>query len=129
LKERIPLIYEINSGKEIFLLGCGSGFNDKILGQYQDKIYSMEAVGINVFSTMKLNGVRLEINPENRIRLVCLFASVKKLNDLNLQKRCKICYGYFPSYPLSLDIFCGDPKCYERYVSRYTSLVYKNISE
>lgn len=33
---------------------------------------SMEAVGINVFSTMRLNGVKMEINPVNNIYLVSL---------------------------------------------------------
>jgi len=45
------------------LYGCGSGFNGSP---------SMEAVGINVFSTMKLNGIKLELHPSNYVYLVCL---------------------------------------------------------
>lgn len=131
LKKRVLIIYEINPKKEIYLLGCGSGFNDKKVGQYQEKISSMESVGINVFSTMKLNGIKLEINPINKIRLICLFSSIEKLNGLNLQKKCKLCNEYFSSSPLSLDLFCGRSECFEVCVSKryYLSLTYKNISE
>jgi len=129
LKERVAFIYKINPEKEIFLLSCGSGFNDQEIVKYQDKIYSLESVGINVFSTLKLNNIKLEINPEKRIRLVCLFASVKKLNGLNLQKNCKICSSYFSSYPLSLNLFCEKTKCYDYYASHHGSYAYENISK
>jgi hypothetical protein len=54
------------------LLGCGSGFNNKDIKRYQKEVYSMEAVGINVLSTLRLNKIDFEIRPKNKILLVCL---------------------------------------------------------
>ncbi|MFW9872943.1 MAG: DUF2284 domain-containing protein [Candidatus Thorarchaeota archaeon] len=66
--------------KKIYIISCGSGFKDKFLNSIQNKIYSMEAIGINVFSTMKLNGLRMEILPENKLYLVGMLCSDKPLN-------------------------------------------------
>lgn len=77
LKKRIEKIYRSNRNS-FYVIGCGSGFNLS----FQKKVYSMEAVGINVFSTMKLNGVALEINPIHSIRLICLLCSKKELTPI-----------------------------------------------
>lgn len=58
-----------------YVFGCGSGFKLN----HQDRVGSMENSCINVFSTMRLNGIKLEINPKNWIYLVNLICSKKKL--------------------------------------------------
>lgn len=59
-----------------YLIGCGSGL--KI--SYQPEVYSMEAMQINVFSTMKLNGIKYEIRPKNKIVLCNLICSTEPIN-------------------------------------------------
>lgn len=74
LKQAISHILYYNYAFNSFpfkIFSCGSGFN--ILGG--SHIYSMEACGINVFSTMRLNGVKMEIKPEHKVRLVCLICA------------------------------------------------------
>lgn len=50
-----------------YILGCGSGF--KINGK---EYPSMEAVGIDVFTTLKNNDIDFEIKPINKIVMCCL---------------------------------------------------------
>ena len=54
-----------------YVLGCGSGFKLS----FQEEVASMEAVGINVFSTLKLNRIKFEIKPKNRVILCNLLCS------------------------------------------------------
>ena len=65
-----------------YILGCGTGLKIK----NQDRVGSMENSCINVFSTCKLNGIKLEINPKNNIYLVCLLCS-KKIIKFKVQRQ------------------------------------------
>jgi hypothetical protein len=56
--------------------GTGSGM--KINGKNH---YSMEAVGINVFATLKRNNIPFEVKPKKIINLVCLMLFKKNLED------------------------------------------------
>jgi len=73
LKEKLIEIIKNNPLITYYIYGCGSGFK---LGRERG---SMEHCHINVFSTMKRNGVKLDINPKNRVILVCLISSTKSL--------------------------------------------------
>lgn len=73
IKDYIKNIYKMN--KDFYVLGCGSGLN--ILSK---KYASMEASGINVLSTMKLNGIKFEVKPKNKVVLCNLLCSKNKLN-------------------------------------------------
>jgi predicted metal-binding protein len=77
IKDYIERIYEKNSNRSFFLLSSGSGF--KNIRIPQEKIYSMEAVGINVFKTLDNNNIEYELKPEKIILLVNLICSNKKL--------------------------------------------------
>ena len=86
LKNKIKTIKNTSD----YLLSCGSGFGNSIK--------SMEAVGINVFATLKNNNIDFEIKPQNKILLVCLLC--KKLNEIRTksglllaEKHEKIVYG------------------------------------
>ncbi|MGV9200308.1 MAG: hypothetical protein ACOC4M_15995 [Promethearchaeia archaeon] len=60
-----------------YVYGCGSGLKLS----FQDSVGSMELTGINVFSTMKLNGIDFEISPENKVilcTLLCFNGKQKK---------------------------------------------------
>ncbi len=85
LKDNIRYIFINNHiiavQNNFYLLGCGSGFNDKLLKKYQYKIYSMESVGIDVFKTLMANGIDYELKPKNKILLVCLLCSKIDLNN------------------------------------------------
>lgn len=52
------------------VLGCGSGI--KANGK---PVPSMEAVGIDVFTTLKRLGIELQRNPEDRIVFSCLICT------------------------------------------------------
>lgn len=71
-------------------MGCGSGFGVKKIAQYQKTIYSMEAVGISVFNTLKNNNITYEIKPTytSKLKFVCLICSEKKciFNEKKTQK-------------------------------------------
>jgi len=73
LKEKLIEIIKNNPKISYYIYGCGSGFK---LGV---EIGSMEHCHINVFSTMKLNGIKLDLNPKNKVILVCLISSTKPL--------------------------------------------------
>ena len=80
LKDEILKIYGLNRQNPIkYLLGCGSGFGNRSFKKYQDKVFSMEAVGINVLSTLGLNKINYKRNPENQINLICLLCSKEKI--------------------------------------------------
>lgn len=76
LKEKIEQIIDPYLINNILILGCGSGMKIK---DYKYDIYSMEAMGVNVFSTLKLNNINFEIRPKNKIILCCLLCSKKEL--------------------------------------------------
>jgi len=78
IKDFLKKIYIKNSLTNLYLFGCGSGFNDDFFKQ--EKILSMEAAGINVFSTLKNNDIEFEAKPKNKILLVTLLCSVNPLN-------------------------------------------------
>lgn len=62
--------------KQEYLLGCGCKLNVR----FQKYVGSMENSCINVFSTCKLNGIKLEIRPKDTIYLVCLICAKKPVN-------------------------------------------------
>lgn len=68
-------INNLELDKNYYVLGCGSGFRLN----HQNRVGSMENSFINVFSTMKLNKIKLEISPKNWIYLVNLICSKKKI--------------------------------------------------
>lgn len=71
-----------------FIIFCGSGLKDAKINRRQQKVYSMEAMGINVFSTCKWNKIKLERKPEKIIRLCCLLCSnYKIMNEKWIQIR------------------------------------------
>ncbi|KKN57630.1 hypothetical protein LCGC14_0560020 [marine sediment metagenome] len=73
-----------NIASNFYLLGCGSGFNDKLLNKFQNTIYSMESVGIDVFRTLRNNNIDFELKPINKVVLVCLLCSkVNLYNETN----------------------------------------------
>lgn len=80
IKEEIKLIIRKNPLDKIYVLSSGSGFTDKFFEKIQGKVYSMEAVGINVFSTLKKNNIRFDVFPTDEIILVNLLLSNKKIN-------------------------------------------------
>ena len=82
LKDKIMEVYHENKHQRFYVLGCGSSFKLSFL----NKIYSMEAVGINVFSTMRLNGIKLQLNPVDYVILVCLICSNKEVREFSIHK-------------------------------------------
>lgn len=74
----IESLFKLNKSKGLYLVFCGSGLkSSKIIKQ--DKIYSMEAIGIFVFRTLKNNNIKYEINPKNNIKLVSLLCSKEEI--------------------------------------------------
>ena len=73
IKDYIEDLYKIN--EDFYILGCGSGFKLS----FQKQVGSMEKACINVFSTMKLNGIKFEIKPVNKIIFCNLLCSEKRL--------------------------------------------------
>jgi predicted metal-binding protein len=72
LKEYVKKILVDDNITNFYLLSCGSGFDDKYLGKFQNPLYSMEAAGINVFKTLKNNNIEYELKPVNKIILTSL---------------------------------------------------------
>ena len=77
LQERLREIQEINPEKRLYVLSSGSGFKQGAFNQ--EKIYSLEAGGIDVFRTLKKNGISFELKPEKKVKLVTLACSNGKL--------------------------------------------------
>ena len=77
LKEYIKNIYVKNNKKSIYILSCGSGFQDDTF--LQEDVYSMEAVGINVFKTLKKNEILFELKPKNFVLLLNLLCTKARL--------------------------------------------------
>jgi predicted metal-binding protein len=75
--KEVTLINNIQS-KDIYLLFCGAGINKKEFIN-NDVVYSMEAIGIYVLSTLKNNNIQFELKPVNKILLVSLLCSNKQL--------------------------------------------------
>ncbi|KKM72884.1 hypothetical protein LCGC14_1416030 [marine sediment metagenome] len=73
IKDYLEWLYILNP--PFYVLGCGSGFKLS----FQKQVASMEAVMINVFSTLKLNKINFEIKPKNRIILCNLLCSKKEI--------------------------------------------------
>jgi hypothetical protein len=65
-----------NKGNRFYLLGSGSVYSLP----FQEKIFSMEAAGINVFSTLKLNQIGFELKIKNTITLCNLLCSNELIN-------------------------------------------------
>jgi len=82
LKGKIERIIDQNT--DFLIAGCGSGM--KIKG-YKYDVYSMEAMGINVFSTLKLNKIPFELRPKNMI-ILCSLICAK--NSLKFKKQTKL---------------------------------------
>lgn len=78
LKERIQEIISNNQKKKIYVLSCGSGFKFRDLNQ--KKVYSMEAVGINVLKTLENAGINYEIKPKNNVVLTTMLCSQEALS-------------------------------------------------
>ena len=74
IKDYIEDLRKIN--REFYVLGCGSGFTLS----FQKQVASMENVCINVFSTMKLNGIKFEVKPVNKIVFCNLLCSKQKVS-------------------------------------------------
>lgn len=72
-----------NNSNSFYVLGCGSGFKLS----FQKQVGSMELVWINVFSTMKLNKIKFEIKPKNRIVLCTLLCSKQKISFDNIKEK------------------------------------------
>ncbi|MFX1479986.1 MAG: hypothetical protein ACFFCI_17850 [Promethearchaeota archaeon] len=72
--------------KGAYVLGCGSGM--KL--EHQDRVGSMENSCINVFSTMKLNGIKMEVKPKKVIYLVCLVMSRYEILFIKKQKSLEV---------------------------------------
>lgn len=79
LRDKIIDIFLNNKNKLIYFLCSGSSISYKNMNTYQDKIYSMESVGIYVFETLKNNDIDFELKPKNTITFVSLLCSYKKL--------------------------------------------------
>ncbi len=73
LRMYIKEIYDENKNFKIFLLSCGSGFDSHYFNQ--GEIYSMEAVGIDVYKTLRNNNIDFEIKPKNKVILITLLCS------------------------------------------------------
>lgn len=81
LKNNMLKIININYNNDLFILGCGSGFYTKDIRNFQGKIYSMEAVGINVYSTLRLNKIYPERNPIHKVILCGMIMSNDQLKE------------------------------------------------
>ena len=77
LKEYIKQIYKNNHKNSFYLFSSGSGYKTKEFTQ--EKIYSMEAIGINVFKTLNESKIDFEIKPKNYVLLVNLLCSKNKI--------------------------------------------------
>jgi predicted metal-binding protein len=77
LKNRLKQIAQANTDIRFYLFSSGSGFKEKIFGQ--SKIYSMEAAGIDVFRTLKANGIAFEVKPRRFVLLVNMLCATKKI--------------------------------------------------
>lgn len=73
IKDRLKSIFRKNPNNEFYMFASGSGFKE-VFGN-QDKIYSMEAAGIDVFKTLKNNDIEFELKPRNFILLINLLCS------------------------------------------------------
>ncbi len=84
LKIYIINLYLNNPNCSLYLFGSGSG--DKIHNIKQEKVYSMEAAGINVIKTFTNNKIEIEVKPIKFVHIVNLLCSDKelKLLDINL---------------------------------------------
>lgn len=73
LREYINEIYIRNKKKRIYLFSSGSGFSSMKLNQ--GLIYSMEAIGIDVFNTLRNNYINFELKPYENVILTNLICS------------------------------------------------------
>ncbi len=78
IKDFVKEIYSEHPENSFFLLSSGSGY--KRLDIQQEKIYSMEAAGIDVFKTLRKNSIKFELKPKRFVLLVNLLCSDKELN-------------------------------------------------
>ena len=81
IKDYLEDLYK--EGNHFYIIGCGSGFKLS----FQNKVFSMESMGINVFSTLKRNGIGFEVKPRDKVLLVNLLCSpflIKKHKQMRL---------------------------------------------
>lgn len=101
IKKLLKIELEKNfKGKDIYVLGCGNGFNLS----FQNEVFSMESTCINVFSTYRKNGIKYDIKTINNVKLCCLICSNDDLFDL-ISYYCNFCKGkgYYMYQPLPLN--------------------------
>lgn len=74
-------INNFHKEKDFYILSCGSGFKSKDINQFQNPIYSMEAVGIYVLKTLKENNIKIEFKPDYNsiLHFASLFCSNKEI--------------------------------------------------
>lgn len=84
LREKIMSIYNANKNQAWYIIGCGSGFSTKKMSNIQKNVCSMEAMGINVFSTLKLNEIPFEVKPKKYVTLVCLLIAYRQLKEIEM---------------------------------------------
>jgi predicted metal-binding protein len=77
IKTILKQIYRKNPNNQFYLFASGSGFKE-ILNN-QEKIYSMEAAGIDVFKTLRNNDIEFEIKPKKFLLLVNLLCAARPL--------------------------------------------------
>ena len=78
LRKDILKILKLNPSG-VYISSCGSGFDTKDMKKYQNGIFSMESLKINVISTLKLNKISIKRNPIDFMRFACLLCSKKPL--------------------------------------------------
>ncbi|MFW9970918.1 MAG: hypothetical protein ACFFDF_12035 [Candidatus Odinarchaeota archaeon] len=79
LKKKIEEL--IQQQNNLFIAGCGAPMRVK---GYNEYVYSMEAMGINVFSTLKKNKIPFALKPKNKIVLCSLICAK---NELKFKKQ------------------------------------------
>lgn len=77
LKKYILDLFLNNNDYSFYLFNSGSG--GKMNNFKQEKIYSMEAAGINVIQTLINNGIEIEVKPIKIIHIVNLLCSDNEL--------------------------------------------------
>lgn len=84
IKTILKIIFRKNPDNQFYIFASGSGFK-KVLCD-QEKIYSMEAGGIDVFKTLRNNDIKFEIKPKKFILLINLLCAKNPIdNDKKFQ--------------------------------------------
>lgn len=88
-----------NNNYYIYVFGCG--YRMKL--SFQDRVGSMENSCINVFSTMKLNDIKFEVKPKDKVILCCLICSYEKLKIKELRQA--NIFDYLPSNKINEEVY------------------------